>query len=478
MKEYFKKLAGDGFIYGLSGVISRFISIFIIPVYTRYFPPEKFAVINLINVTFVAIGIFVVMGLDNSAALWYWDKDSLHERKRTFSSWFWFLSLGALLVVALTAAGKSYWSSLILRDSLYGHLLLMAAGSFFFNVFSNVYTNWLKIQRKALQTVAFTLTTSLAAIGLAIYMVVWRKMGIEGVFLAQLMASMISFVYVLVAMRDWLHWKYFSSERLKEMLRFSLPLIPALVCTWLLSSAGVFFIQYFESKREVGLYQIGNTIATVMSLGTYAFINAWTPLAFSVQKKEDARHFYAGSFIVFVLYGSIILVALFLFIPEILYLFTTPEYYESALIAGLLSVNLLISSAVQIVSIGSAIAKNNKPYSKAVILGALLTVAGYGILVPLWGKVGCAIASILSTLLTVSLVYHYSQKLYFIPYEMKKVLWIAIISFTFCGAIFYFQPAETGPLQALLKTVVFLVYLGLIVSLFRKELMLFFGVRK
>ena len=478
MKEYFKKLAGDGFIYGLSGVISRFISIFVIPIYTRYFPPEEFAIINLINVTFVAISIFVVLGLDNSAALWYWDKEATIERKKTFASWFWFLSFGALLIVVITALGKEYISQIILQDKLYGKLLLLAAGSFFFNVFSNVYTNWLKIQRKALHTVAFTSITSLATIVLTIYIVVYEKMGIEGVFLAQLIASIISFIYVIIAMQDWLHWRYFSFNRLKEMLHFSLPLIPALICSWLLSSAGVFFIQYFQSKHEVGLYQIGNTIATVMSLGTYAFINAWTPLAFSLQKKEDARDFYAGSFIVFVLYASMILVALFLFIPEILYLFTSREYYGSALVAGLIAINLLVASSIQILSIGSAIAKNNKSYSKAVIIGAIFTIVGYGLCVPLWGKTGCAIASIMSTLLTVVLVYYYSQKLYYIPYDIKKIVYIALICFSFCGAIFYFQSESYGWLQVVVKSLLLLIYFSIVLSLFRKELAFFFGAGK
>jgi O-antigen/teichoic acid export membrane protein len=473
MKEHFKKLAGDGLIYGLSGIIARFVSIFIIPIYTRYFPPEEFAIINLINVAFVAISILVVLGLDNSVALWYWEKEDVEERKKTFASWFWFLFLTSFAVLLTVVLSGNQMSLLLLQSKEYKNLLLLAGLSFFFNSFSNVYSNWLKIQRKAMATVLFTLVISIGNIACAIYLVAYLHLGIEGVFLAQLLVSVVSFLYVIIAMRHWIHWKYFCKKRLKEMLHFSLPLIPAAFCSWLISSAGIYFIQYFESKYEVGLYQIGNTIATIVSLATYAFINAWTPLALSMHKKDYAKSFYSSSFIVFLLYASTVLVALFLFVPEILYLFTSPNYYPAALVAGLLGLNLLVSSTIQIVSIGSAIAKNNKSYSKAVVMGAVLTVLGYVVLVPFWGKEGSAVASIVSTLITVILVYRYSQKLYFIPYNLSKVIPLILVCAVFCTFSVSLNAKPFDLLLMIVKGGAFLMYVVLILALFRKDLMFF-----
>ena len=36
-----KSLAGDSLIYGVAGVISRFINILLVPVYTRIFAPPS-----------------------------------------------------------------------------------------------------------------------------------------------------------------------------------------------------------------------------------------------------------------------------------------------------------------------------------------------------------------------------------------------------------------------------------------------------
>src|SRR5258705_4359644 len=104
MLRYFKQLAGDSLIYGLSNVVSGFISLFLIPVYTKIFSPSDYGVLNLINVTFFLLTILVVFGLDAAVAVWFWDKTEEVERKKTFASWFWFqlfLSVGLCLVIII-----------------------------------------------------------------------------------------------------------------------------------------------------------------------------------------------------------------------------------------------------------------------------------------------------------------------------------------------------------------------------------------
>ena len=59
MLKHLKQLAGDSLIYGLSGVVSKMIGIFLVPVYTRLFFPADYGIINLINTTFFLIGIKV-----------------------------------------------------------------------------------------------------------------------------------------------------------------------------------------------------------------------------------------------------------------------------------------------------------------------------------------------------------------------------------------------------------------------------------
>ncbi len=49
MLKYLKRLVGDSLIYGLSGVISKMIGIFLVPVYTRLFLPDDYGLLLFID---------------------------------------------------------------------------------------------------------------------------------------------------------------------------------------------------------------------------------------------------------------------------------------------------------------------------------------------------------------------------------------------------------------------------------------------
>ena len=51
-KQHGKKLLGDSFIYGLSGIITSFIGVFLIPLYTTVFDPEDYGIINQFAVNY------------------------------------------------------------------------------------------------------------------------------------------------------------------------------------------------------------------------------------------------------------------------------------------------------------------------------------------------------------------------------------------------------------------------------------------
>jgi O-antigen/teichoic acid export membrane protein len=133
MLKYLKRLASDSIIYGLSGVIISLINLFLVPVYTRIFQPSDYGTLNLINVTFFLLNIFVTLGLDNSVALWYWDKNQLEEQKTTFSSWAWFMYAFSIIVSLPILIFPEVMNTLILKDPRYGDVLQIASINLIFS---------------------------------------------------------------------------------------------------------------------------------------------------------------------------------------------------------------------------------------------------------------------------------------------------------------------------------------------------------
>jgi O-antigen/teichoic acid export membrane protein len=222
-------------------------------------------------------------------------------------------------------------------------------------------------------------------------------------------------------MRNAISLRAVSRHRLGEMLRFSLPLLPAAASVWLMNSASTYFLSAYCKRDEVGLYQVGSTIASILALFTMAFTQAWGSFALSMAEKPFAKQLYAlvgELFTVLGLFGALMVSA---FAPLLLALFTTHAYAASRNVVGILAMNAIILGVPQVISIGFALTKQNGPYAKAVGLGAAVTVPLFLLLIPRFGKEGAALAVLAGNGLVPVYILWVSQRIYPLPYALKRM---------------------------------------------------------
>ena len=309
------------------------------------------------------------------------------------------------------------------------------AVSLVFTSLQKVINIWFRVRKKPVWAMSYALIVSLTTIGLSILLVVKLSFGLSGVYRAQLGASVICFIISLILLRDWISPKYFDRQRLREMLRFAAPLVPAVISMWLMNSAGSYFIQQYVDKAEVGLYQLGVSLASAIGLASGAFMQAWSPFAFSIAKEKNHQRTYAGIFLIYVCWSSLALLGMFLFAPEVLMILAPPSFSGASLVAGLVGLNIIILSLPEIVVIGCSLAKTNMPFSTATIIGSIISVILFLLLIPANGKEGAVLATIAGNIFIFLYVYFRAQKLYFIPYDLPKavIIIVAALVLSFSG---------------------------------------------
>lgn len=428
MLKYLKQLTADSLVYGLSGVISRFLAVFLVPIYTRIFSPEDYGVVSLVTATMTLVSILVVLALDNSAHRWYWDTDDVDDRKMTLASWAWCQIIVSLAFAILVFASSSWLGQVLVRRNDAEVYFRLSAVALPLSVLGTVITNWLRMQRRPWVTMFFSLGTSLFNILLTILLVVILRWGLAGVFIAQIATAAIATAIALALLKDWVDPKKFRWLRLKVMLKYAFPMIPAALAYWIVNLSGRYFVQFFSSTSEVGLYQVGSTVASVVALGTGAFQQAWGPFAMSIHKQPEAKQVYANVLLAYMWLSCLISTALALFAPELLRLFTTEAYVGASRVVGLLAFNYVMIGLGYIAAIGPAIVKTTKPYGLAVTVAAGLTIGLNFLLVPHLGKEGSALATLLAQAVVPLYVFYCSQKLYPIPYRFAPAFGILVLA--------------------------------------------------
>lgn len=437
-----KKLLGESAIYGISAIVTRFIGIFLIPIYTQVFAPSDYGIVALTFATFSLLGLLVVFGLDNASALYFYDFKEIEDRKKPIANWFWTQFVFSSILAAIIILFSQPISSLLFQSSNYYTVLILGSVQMVLYTFTTVLQKWLRYQRKAFTTVAVTLSISLLNIGLNILFVVHFRFGIEGIFLALLISSIFSFMLCLYMMRGWLSFSHFDRKLHKKMMRFGLPLVPAAIAYWVSNSSASYFLNFFLNQTEVGLFQVGASLATGVLLVTGAFQMAIGPFIFSQKEDANIKILINRVFLGYIAITTIIVSGLSVFAYEILVLLTREAYYPSKSVVPILAFNFLLLGLNYIGALGLNLAKDNKPYMYAVIVGAIINLFLFFFLIPFFDKDGAAWAMTISNIVVTLIIFNSSVKRYPIQFDFYHGITILVI-----GSIVSFAANSWIPTQ-------------------------------
>ena len=249
-KLHGKKLLGDSFIYGLSGIITSFIGVFLIPLYTSVFNPEDYGIIALLTSLQTIVTIIIIFGMDNSFAVWYWDKPTEEGKGIAASNWFFF-SLALGLTISIILGASSYFlASFLLGDGRLYPLIILLAINVFFASTQKLLNSWFRIRRQPIHAVSFNLIISLLSIGLNIWFVLIKRVGIPGIYYSVCITSFISLITSIIILRKYISLKFIDFSEMRKMVKFSLPLVPTGLIFWVMGAATPYFINFLMHDKQ------------------------------------------------------------------------------------------------------------------------------------------------------------------------------------------------------------------------------------
>lgn len=228
-----------------------------------------------------------------------------------------------------------------------------------------------------------------------------------------------SFLMIFVGLwhlRSLLSWKIsFDKVLLKRMLKFSAPLIPFGLVGYFSSGYldAIFIMQYF-SKSDLGIYNIASQVTGIlMQFPTLvgALLLPWFVTLQSDKQDLMVKSYMEDILPLITLLGELVLIFIIACAYFLLPLIFGAETIESSRVLLILGVSAVIGlphlmgygsfvNAVSATYIGTAMA----------IVGAVVNLTANAILIPRYGLIGCAWATVLAygtSLLTVIIIVHW-----------------------------------------------------------------------
>ena len=222
-----------------------------------------------------------------------------------------------------------------------------------------------------------------------------------------------------------------NKKIIKESLKYSSPMLPALLSAWILYLSDRIFIEHYFSLHDVGIYSLGYKFAAYLLVFTEAFNKAFEPQYFSIftseisekNKKSKIKNINT-SYIVIVIVLTFIIA---LFAKEGFGILLDKRYHEAYKITMLISLSYCLSAIAHLWGLGIQAVKKTTYTMYAILIGAALNILLNFILIPVWGMYGAAYATMCAILTQFIIKFFLSKKCFYVELNYIKIIFIFIL---------------------------------------------------
>lgn len=415
-----KSFIRNSAIYTIATVLTRGIAIFLIPIYTRYLTPTEYGIIDYFVILASIINLTIALEISQAVVRYYQDAVGIEEKRNYVATAFIFTIFVYVLYFITSFVFASELSYLFLDDEHMSVLFIIASGAIATNGIFYFVQNQLKFEIRPKDFAIVSLVNVMLLGCITVYLLVVEYMGVESIFIAQIIANTIGSILAVYTARE-SYGFVFMYDKFKEMIAFSYPLVFSGVAVFVALYIDRIAIKDMLGLEELGIYGIAYRFAAVAGLVMVGFQSSLMPLVYKHYQEENTPKDISKIFNVFSIFALFVVAGSIVFSREIIILFTTESFYGASSLIAILVMAVFFSN-MYIFAPGIGIAKKTKLTAFIMTLGAFLNLALNYTLIPIMGLSGSAMATLTSSIVIFVLYVILAYKYYPIPYKTKELL--------------------------------------------------------
>lgn len=465
MFDKIKQLTKDTAIYGVSTIIGRFLIFLLVPIYTNIFVPADYGVIANLYIFIAILNIIYIFGMD-AAYLKFASSRSSESAKDNFSTPFLSVLIIAAFLSLIIFLTKASINSILEIPERYFYLLNYVSVILFIDSLCVIPFIKLRIEQKAKKFAWYKIINICTNVFFNLLLVLQFKWGIESVLISNLLASLLTLIIFLPEIIKNLRL-VINVSLLQRLLKFGLPYLPAGLGSMLIQGIDRPILSKLTDLDTVGIYNANYKLGIFMMLVVNMFQYAWQPFFLQQAEQENAKKLFSKVLTFFTFAASIILVLVSLFIDDIVKInfwgvyLIGPAYWDGLLIVPIILLGYLFNGWYVVFTAGIYIKEKSIYVPLVTGISAVVNIAVNLLLIPPFGIIGAALATLASYMALAGGLYIVTQKFYKIDYELKKVL-LLFVSIILIGAIYYWLQAN-GLLTIIIKFLLLFSFLTITV---------------
>ncbi len=395
-RTHYLQVLKDMILYGAVGASAQFSNLLLLPLLVRLFSAKEYGAIDLVTVSGALTTLLMTLGLPSGVIRFFHEK-GVPGRRRMVSSLLVFavaVSTGlCLLLIGVTP----FLIEHTVQNPRYVHYFRLGWIASAVTAPCFVLGAVLRSERRILQYGIVNLATFASQIAFSVVLVTYFRLGIDGVFWGSIFSGILGLALAVIYTRSYLKGPC-SWAACREVLSYSLPLVPAHVALWINQRGTRYIIVLYMTLSEVGLYGVGVLLSGVIAFIATSFQNSWNSYVMTLLEHESfleinrrILQFYMG--------GMIVLGLGFLAVLKEVCLFGLgPQYLEALPLMPWLIAGAILQGSGNITNIGVTVTNRTGVNNLASWTGVVVNLALSLLFVPSVGLAGVAVSYFISRL--------------------------------------------------------------------------------
>ncbi len=462
-----KELTKDTAVYGLSTIVGRFLGFLLVPYYTNVIEPDALGIYSNIYAYLAFMNIVYLYGTD--VAFMKYSAFEKGSKKTIFSTAYSSVLITSIFLTAILYLFRNPLIELTKLSGGYEDIFPYVLLILFFDALAVIPFANLRLERKTVRFASIKTANISINLVLNILFISYYGMGIKGIFVANLIASLFSLIAVMPEIFRYYNFKI-NFDFLKKLLKFGLPYLPASMAAMLVQVADRPILLALQGKEAVGIYSANYKLGIFMMLFVSMFQYAWQPFYLNNAKEPNAKEMFAKIMTLFLVVASLIWISLSLFIDDIVRIpilhgryFIGEKYWMGTFIVPMILLAYVFNGINVNLQAGFYIKDKTKLLPVVTFVGAGLNIVANLILIPVYGIFGAAIATLLSYFSMAFVSFLLTRKFYPVQYELRKIILLLILLSV--SAFGYYQYLTHLHFTMFLKILILLGFIVLILIL-------------
>lgn len=411
---------------------TQFISFLLIPIYTYNLSTADYGYVDVVQTYISLIIPILLLRLDSSIFRFLIDarKDKSEQKIIISNSAFFILIQNLLFIIIFFILNCIFHFKYAFAILLNG--ILMSISSILLQMVRGIGKN-----------IDYSIASIIAGISTIILNIIFIiGLGLDGssILYATAIANLLCSLYLIFRNKTYklINIKNVKKKKFKDMLKYSLPMIPDGLSWWIVNVSDRTIITFILGTAANGIYAISSKFSNILSSLYQIFNMSWQESASLHINDNDNSEFFTGVLDNIYRIFFTICVLLLVMMPFIFKIFIGEEYQSAILyIPPLLLGNLYNATANVLGGVYIAI-KKTKYGARTTVMAAIINILINVILINKIGLFAASISTLISYIILTIYRYIDVQKYVKIKADSKLIV-ITTLYFIVCLIIYYYN---------------------------------------